>query len=75
MAVEPDLANATAEDLIVVMGIVGCKDHKLRGDPQKLEAPKLEDIIKLGKAFKRKTFAKRVSRSSQCSPNLSQHWG
>ena len=57
MAVEADLSNATAEDLIVVMGIVGCKDDELKGDLQKLEAPKLADIIKLGKAFKRKTFA------------------
>ena len=39
------------------MGIVGCKDDELRGDLKKLEAPKLEDIIKLGEAFERKTFA------------------
>ena len=47
IAFEADLSNATAEDLIVVMGIVGCKDDELRGDLQKLEAPKLADIIKL----------------------------
>ena len=51
MAVEADLANITVEDLILVMGIIGCKDDELRGDLQKLEAPKLEDIIKLGEAF------------------------
>ena len=54
---EADLSNTTAEDLIVVMGIVGCKDDELREDLQKLEAPKLADIIKLGEAFERKTFA------------------
>ena len=59
MAVEADLSNATAEDLIVVMGIVGCKDDELRGDLQKLEAPKLADIIKLGEAHERKTFAEK----------------
>ena len=59
MAIEADLSNATAEDLIVVMGIVGCKDNKLRGDLQKLVAPKLADIIKLGEAHKRKTFAEK----------------
>ena len=59
MAVEADLSNATAEDLIVVMGIVGCKDDELRRDLQKLEAPKLADIIKLGKAHERKTFAEK----------------
>ena len=59
MAVEADLSNATAEDLILVMGIVGCKDDELRGDPQKLEAPKLTDIIKLGEALERKTFAEK----------------
>ena len=59
MAVKADLANATAEDLIVVMGIVGCKDDELRGDLQKLEAPKLADIIKLGEAYERKTFAEK----------------
>ena len=53
MAVEADLSNATAEDLIVVMGIVGCQNDELRGDLQKLEAPKLQDIIKLGVAFER----------------------
>ena len=57
MAIEADLSNATAEDLIVVMAIVGCKDDELRGDLQKLEAPKLADIIKLGQAHERKTFA------------------
>ena len=57
MAGKADLAKAMAEDLIVVMGIVGCKDDELRGDLQKLEAPKLEDIKKLGEAFQRKTFA------------------
>ena len=40
MAVEANLANATAEDPIVVTEIVGCKDNKLRRDLQKLEAPK-----------------------------------
>ena len=59
MAVEANLSNATAEDLIVVMGVVGCKDDELRGDLQKLEAPKLADIIKLGEAFERKTFAEK----------------
>ena len=59
MAVKADLSNATAEDLIVVMGIVGCKDNELRGDLQKLEAPKLADIIKLGEAYERKTFAEK----------------
>ena len=59
MAVEADLANANAEDLIVVMGIIGCKDDDLRGDLQKLEAHKLEDIIKLGEAFERKTLAEK----------------
>ena len=60
MAVEADLSNATAKDLIVVMGIVGCKDDELRGDLQKLEAPKLADI-KLGEAYERKTFAVKVN--------------
>ena len=32
---------------------------ELRGDLQKVEAPKLEDIIKLGKAFERKTLAEK----------------
>ena len=59
MAVETDLSNATAEDLIVVMEIVGCKDDELWGDLQKLEAPKLADIIKLGEAYERKTFAEK----------------
>ena len=39
MAVEADFSNATAEDLIVVMGIVSCKDDEFRGDLQKLKAP------------------------------------
>ena len=59
MAVEADLSNATAEDLIVVMGIVGCKDDELIGDLQKLEAPKLADIIKLDEAHERKTFVEK----------------
>ena len=59
MAVEADLSNATVEDLIVVMGIVGCKDDELRGDLQKLKAPKLAHIIKLGEAHERKTFAEK----------------
>ena len=42
MAVEADLANATAKDLIVVMTIVGCREEELRGDLQKLESPKLQ---------------------------------
>ena len=58
MAVEAYLANVTAEDLIVVMGIVGCKDDEWMGDLHKLEALQLQDIIKLGEAFGRKTFAK-----------------
>lgn len=41
------------------MGIVGCKEDELQGDLQKLESPKLQDIIKLGEAFERKTFAKK----------------
>ena len=57
MAVEEDLSDATAEDLIVVMGIVRCQNDELQGDLQKLEAPKLQDIIKLREAFERKTFA------------------
>ena len=48
MAVEADLANATAKDLIVVMAIVGCREEELRGDLQKLESPKLQDVIKIG---------------------------
>ena len=59
MAVEADLANANAEDLVVVMAIVGCKDDELRGELQKLEAPKLEDIRKIGEAHERKTFAEK----------------
>ena len=59
MAVEADLANANAEDLVVVMAIVGCKDDELRGDLQKLEAPKLEEIRKIGEAHERKTFAEK----------------
>ncbi len=59
MAVEADLASANPEDLIVVMGIVGCKEDELRGELQKLEAPKLEDILKLGEAYERKTFAEK----------------
>ena len=30
MAVKADLANATAEDLIVVMAIVGCREEELK---------------------------------------------
>ena len=59
MAVEADLATTTAEDLIVVTGIVGCKDNVLRGDLQRLEAPKLEELIKLSDAFEQKTFAEK----------------
>ena len=59
MAVEANLANAIAEDLIVVMGIVGCREEELRGDLQKLESPKLQDVIKIGEAYKRKTFAEK----------------
>ena len=59
ISVEANQAKTTAEDLIVVMGIVGYKEDKLRGYLQKLEAPKLEDIIKLGKAFEHKTFAEK----------------
>ena len=54
-----NLSNATADDLIVVMGIVGCQNADLRGDLQKLEAPKLQDIIKLGEAFERKPFTEK----------------
>ena len=59
MAVKVDLSNATAEDLIVVMGIVACQNDELRGDLQNCEAPKLQDIIKLGEASERKTFAEK----------------
>ena len=59
MAVKADLANATAEDLIVVMAIVGCREEELRGDLQKLESPKLQDVIKIGEAYERKTFAEK----------------
>ena len=59
MAVEADLANATAKDLIVVTGIVGCWEEELIGDLQKLEAPQLQDVIKIVEAYKRKTFAER----------------
>ena len=62
IGVEEDLSNAIAKDLIVVMGIVGCQNDKLRGDLQKLEAPKLQDIIKLGGAFKRKPLPRRYSQ-------------
>ena len=48
MAVEADLSNATAEDLIIVMGIVVCKDVELRAD-----------IIKQGEAHERKTFTEK----------------
>ena len=54
MAVEANLANATAEDLIVVMAIFGCREEELRGDLQKLETPKLQDVIKIGEAYERK---------------------
>ena len=50
MAVKADLANSTAEDLIVVMSIVGWLEEEIRGDLQKLEAPKLQDVIKIGEA-------------------------
>ena len=53
MAVEADLANATAEDLILVMAIFGCQEEELRGDLQKLESPKLQDVIKIGEAYER----------------------
>ena len=73
MAVEADLSNATAKDLIVVMGIVGCKDDELRGDLQKLETPKLADAIKLGEAFERKAFMEKgfavKFNAVQTSPN------
>ena len=59
MAVEADLANATAEDLFVVMGIVGCQEEELRGDLQKLESQKLQDVIKIGEAYERKMFAEK----------------
>ena len=59
MAVKADLANAKAEDLIVVMAIVGCREEELRGDLQKLESPKLQDVIKIGEAYERKTFAEK----------------
>ena len=50
MVVEADLANATAEDLIVVMGIVMCREEDLKGNLQQLEALKLQDVIKIGEA-------------------------
>lgn len=56
MVVVVDLANRTPEDLIVIMGIIGCLNNKVRGDLQKLEALTLQNIIKLGEAFERKTF-------------------
>ena len=56
MAVETDLANATAEDLIVVMAIVGCREEELRGDLQKLESPKLQDVIKIVEAYESKNI-------------------
>lgn len=56
MAVKADLANATAEELPVVMGIVGCQEEELRSDLQKLEAPKLQDVIKIGESYERKMF-------------------
>ena len=59
MAVEANLANATAEDLIVVMAIVGYREEELRGDLHKLDSPKLQDVFKIGKAYKRKTFAEK----------------
>ena len=74
MAVKADLSKAMAEDLIVVMGTVGCQKDELRGDLQKLEAPKLQDIIKLGEAFERTTSAKKglhreESQSQQRKPD------
>ena len=62
MAVEADLANATAKDLIVVMAIVGCREEELRGDLQKLESPKLQDIIKISEAYESKTFPEKGFR-------------
>lgn len=59
MVVKADLANATAKDLILVMGIVACKEHELRGDLQKLKSFKLQDIIKLGEAFETKNFVEK----------------
>ena len=59
MVVKAELANATAEDLIVVMAILGCREEELRGDLQKLESPKLQDVIKIGEAYERKTFAEK----------------
>ena len=57
MALEANLSSATAEVLIGVMGIVGCQNEELRGVLQKFEAPKVQDIIKLGEAFEWKTIA------------------
>ena len=59
MGVEADLASATAEDLIVVMAIIGCREEELRGDLHKLESSKLQDVTKIGEAYERKTFAKK----------------
>ena len=41
------------------MGIVGCPENELRGDLQNLEALEIADIIKLGDAFKKKTFREK----------------
>ena len=80
MAVEADLGNVSAEDLIVVMGIVGCRDDELRGDLQKLARPTLQNIMELGEAHERKIFAERgysvktaaVSHSKPPANNNSQ---
>ena len=32
------------------MGIVSCQEEDLQGELQKLEAPKLQDVIKIGEA-------------------------
>ena len=39
MAAHADLSNATAEDLIVVMGIVGCQNDELRATSRNLRPP------------------------------------
>ena len=41
------------------MAIVRCREEELRGDLQKLESPKLQDVIKIGEAYERKKFAEK----------------
>ena len=72
MAVEADLGNASVEDLIVVMAVVGCKDDELRGDLQKLDRPNLEEVRALGEAFERKTFAEKGNAVRVAASSSSQ---